>query len=313
VKEECLSILMPVYNARRYVAEAIRSILTQTFEDFELIIIDDGSTDGSLNILREFAAADDRIVLVSHENRGGCEALNEGLSLARGEFVAPMDHDDISMPNRLAAEVAFLREHEEVVCVSGDYGVIDHAGRFLTVMRREVHDDAELQSGMLRGHLGLVHPGSMYRREPVLAAGGYNPDLWLAHDGDLFLRMGEVGKLANIREVVVHYRLHCGSASGKQFALQWQQVCKACRNAWQRRGIDGEMSPTEEYRPGPERRSRQRFALRYGWWAFRSRERKTAMIYGIKAIWLRPLNFKGWRLLACAALKEPEMPREQST
>src|SRR6478609_1964644 len=106
-----VSVLMPVYNAQRYLTAAVESIRGQTFRDFEFIIVDDGSTDRSGEILRKFAAEDPRIKLISRPNTGYVVALNEALSCARGEFVARMDADDISLPARFERQVAHLREH----------------------------------------------------------------------------------------------------------------------------------------------------------------------------------------------------------
>ena len=104
-----------MYNVARYVRAAVSSIISQTFTDFELIIIDDGSTDGSLTILKEMAAGDARIRLISRANTGYVVALNEGLALARGEFIARMDADDISLPARFDKQVAYLRHNPDCV------------------------------------------------------------------------------------------------------------------------------------------------------------------------------------------------------
>src|SRR3954469_1098404 len=112
-----VSVIMPVYNARAYVAEAIDSVLAQTFGDFELILVDDGSTDGSLDILRGYEKRDPRVRVISRPNTGIVGALNDGLKLARGEFIARIDADDASLPNRFEKEIAFLRAHPDVVIV----------------------------------------------------------------------------------------------------------------------------------------------------------------------------------------------------
>src|SRR6476661_6105481 len=125
-----VSVLMPVYNAGRYVAEAVESILGQTYADFEFLIVDDGSTDRSRAILERYAARDPRIRLVSRPNTGYAAALNELLGLARGELVARMDADDVALPERLLRQVNYLRAHPEVVCVGTAVHLIDGGGRF---------------------------------------------------------------------------------------------------------------------------------------------------------------------------------------
>src|SRR3954468_5693657 len=112
-----VSVLLAVYNARRYLRQAIDSILAQTFTDFEFIIIDDGSTDDTLAILREYEKRDGRIRLISRPNKGLTTTLNEGLALARGEFLARMDGDDVALPTRFEKQVTYLRDHPECVLV----------------------------------------------------------------------------------------------------------------------------------------------------------------------------------------------------
>ena len=129
-----VSICMPVYNTKRYVAEAVESILAQTFGDFEFIIIDDGSTDGSRAILERYAKQDDRIRLISRPNTGIVGARNEALGLARGELIAVMDSDDVALPERFEVQVAYLREHPECVVVGSRALIIDPDGCALTIM-----------------------------------------------------------------------------------------------------------------------------------------------------------------------------------
>ena len=123
-----ISVCMAVYNAERYVAEAVESILNQTFGDFEFLILDDGSTDGSLDILRRYAERDPRIRLTSRPNQGLVASLNELVDQARGEFIARMDADDVSLPERFQREVDYLRDHPECVLVGSRVRLIDPDG-----------------------------------------------------------------------------------------------------------------------------------------------------------------------------------------
>ena len=122
---------MLAYNAGRYVAEAVESILAQTYTDFEFLIIDDGSTDRTLKVLKQYAARDPRIHLVSRPNRGLVATLNEGLALARAEFIARMDADDIALPHRFERQIAYMREHPDIICVGSAVMTMDQAGRDL--------------------------------------------------------------------------------------------------------------------------------------------------------------------------------------
>lgn len=297
-----ISVLMPVYNAERYVAQAIESILNQTFTSFELLIVDDGSTDRSLAILQQYAAQDRRIRLTSRPNTGYAVALNEMLQAARGEFVARMDADDIALPDRFERQVYFLKDRQDVVCVGGWFQLIDHRGRFLTALDIAT-DDETIQQTALAGHGSICHPTAMMRRSALLQIGGYDVSLMPAEDVDLWLKLGEIGKLANLPVPVLKYRLHSKSVSAQSCTFQRQQARKACERAWERRNIAGQFEANHPWRPGESRRSRHQFMLQYGWWAFQSGNRSTAGIYGVKAILLLPHLVEGWRLLACALLK----------
>ena len=172
-----VTALMPVYNAERYVAEAIESILAQTFGDFEFLIVDDGSTDRSRSILEGFAARDARIRLISRPNTGIVGALNEGLAAARGELVARMDADDVAMPERFERQVRYLDDHPECVVVGSRVTVIDPDGDPLTVLT-DMLTHEQIDRGLLAGiGAAMYHPAVMYRKSVVLGIGAYRDDL----------------------------------------------------------------------------------------------------------------------------------------
>jgi len=306
-----VSVLMPVYNAERYVTETIESILSQTFTDFEFIITNDGSTDGSLKILEHYAAKDKRIRLTNRENKGIARTTNEMLAKAEGEFIALMDNDDISLPHRLARQVEFLQSHPKVVGVSGTYQFIDEKCRFLLTSPVPENND-EIQRMLLAGYANkMPHPCAMIRRASLIAIGGYNETLKVAADLDMQLRLGEVGELGNIKEPILKYRVHMNSACGQKPALYYQEAEAACERAYQRRGIEGHYEPAdleEPMRPGTDRFSRHPFLVKYGWWAFTSAQRQTAIIYALKAIAAVPFAVEGWQLLSCALFKPLPTP-----
>lgn len=297
-----VSVLMPVYNAERYLREAVESIFAQTFRDFEFVIINDGSTDGSLGVLEHYAKLDNRIKLVSRAHTGLVGALNEGLQLSRGEFIARMDADDVSLPGRLLSQIRYLSSNRDVVCLSGDYELMDAKGRSLTVIHLP-KDEQEIARIALAGHPPLCHGCAMIRRNALVEIGGYDSRFWPAEDMDLYLRLGEVGRLANLDEVLLRVRLHGQSTSGTNVKWQVSKAREAAEKALVRRGIRAQVAPIEPWRPGEDRASQHRFLMMCGWWAFNSGERKTAMLYGAKAVATRPLDSAGWRLLVCAAIK----------
>lgn len=298
-----VSVLMPVYNGERYVAQAVESILSQTYRDFEFIIIDDGSTDRSHPILQAYAQQDDRIRLISRPNQGLIKTLNEMLAIAQGEFLARMDADDLSMPDRFARQVEFLQREPEVVCVGGAFELMDPQGR--TVMVAQMPTDHEaIQEKILKGHTVISHPCAMIRRTALQAIGGYDETMVTIEDLDMLLRLAEIGRLANLSEVVLKYRFHPNSVSAKNIVFQNEMAQEACRRAWQRRGIEGQYEPPDPwFRPGPDPASQQRFLHRYGWWAFCNGCRNTAVVCGIKSVLLQPTLLENWKLLACALIK----------
>ena len=297
-----VSVLMPVYNTERYVAQAVESILSQTFKDFEFIIIDDGSTDTSLKILKKYAAQDQRIRLISRENKGVVRTRNELLEQASGEFVAVMDADDVAFPERLALQVEFLRVNLDVVCVGGAHEVIDQNGRLLTRLPLPEHDQ-EIQELALAGHGSICNPCAMMRRTALLEISGYDETLLCAEDLDVWLRLGEVGKLANLKQTILKYRLLESSISQQHGVLQRQVAKEICQRAWLRRGIEGHFEAEELWRPTQDAASQNHFMIQYGWWAFNSGERMTAILYAIKAITALPSAIEGWKLLTCAVFK----------
>jgi glycosyltransferase involved in cell wall biosynthesis len=292
---------MPVYNAKRYVGEAIESILAQTFKDFEFLIIDDGSTDQSLAILERYAAQDKRIRLSSKPNAGYAVRLNEMLQQAQGDLIAQMDADDIALYERFARQVEFLRNHPEVDVVGGVQEYIDSKGYHLTVSREpEGHD--EMQERALSGVCPIYHPSVMMRRKAVLAVGGYQVEMMPVEDLDLWLRMGERGRLANLPDVITRYRLHDSSVSAllqlRQLSLWQAAVDGAC----DRRGIPRRQLKIEPWRP-VTRRSKHQCVMSYGWVGFHRGDRPAAVHFGLRAVRLMPWRTESWLLLAYSLLK----------
>jgi glycosyl transferase family 2 len=199
-----VTVLLPVYNAARYVGDAVRSVLAQTFGDFELLVIDDGSTDASAEVVQSYS--DSRIRFVRNErNLGLTPTLNRGLSLARGELVARQDADDLSEPDRLAGQVTFLDEHADTAVVGTWYRKIDADGR-ITADRRLPVRDAALRWAML-SYCPIVHSAAMFRRHAVMALGGYDERFVYAQDYDLWSRVARRHCVANVPASLVRYRV----------------------------------------------------------------------------------------------------------
>jgi glycosyltransferase involved in cell wall biosynthesis len=305
-----VSVLMPVHNGERYLEEAVESILAQTFRDFELLIVDDGSNGATRAILREAARRDSRVVLEERERGGYVSALNSMLSRARAGLIARMDGDDIAHPGRFRQQVEFLEQHPEVVCVGSVFDIIDEHGDRLTRLSPPT-TDGEIQRLLLRGHTALSHPSVMMRAAAVRAAGLYDESVTSVEDLDLFLKLGELGQLANIPRALLRYRVHTRSVSAGAGMKQRDLARQVCIRAWDRRGLpenERNFDAGEPWRAGTDRRSRHDFALRYGWWAFNSGQRRAALRFGRRAIALSPWNPRGWKLLASAAIKPRPWP-----
>lgn len=207
-----VSVVIPVWNGERYLRESIESVLDQNLENFEVVVIDDGSTDRTSAILEEYA--NNAMIRVHRQtNQGLVAALNAGLGIAQAKYVARLDADDICMPGRLAAQLRFLECHPEVLAVGGAIEMIDEHGHSKGRRGYPVGQVAAT-SGMLKG-CTLAHPAVMMRKEAVQAVGGYRTVFKHAEDYDLWLRLIEHGPVDNLAEVMIKYRVHPESVTHK--------------------------------------------------------------------------------------------------
>ncbi len=210
-----LSIVMSVYNGERFVAEAIESVLSQTFTEFEFVIVDDGSTDRSSQIINEYKARDPRIVLISQENSGISASLNRGLMEAKNDLVAHIDHDDRALPNWLERQLAFWRQHSECSVVSSFAYFINTSGKRFGVSRNLVDVEKgrrELNPSLF---LELIHSSVLMRKKDVLAVGGYRPIT--TEDRDLWGRVVTAGMMIRCNpKPLVEYRLHGSSETTRK-------------------------------------------------------------------------------------------------
>jgi glycosyltransferase involved in cell wall biosynthesis len=293
-----ISVCMPVYNAERYVAEAVESILDQTLGDFEFLIVDDGSTDGSRRILERYAARDPRIRLTSRPNTGLVGALNEMLAAAGCEFIARMDSDDAALPDRFERQVAYLRAHPEVVALGTRVLLVDPEGAPLREMF-ELQAHEEIDGAYIAGEMAICHPTVMARAEAMRRVGGYRPEHFPAEDVDLWLRLAEIGRLANLPESLLKYRQHFRSIGNAQRIRQEGAIRIAIADARRRRGLphDATGEAPASTRPEPTGLEHMR---KWAWWALMSGYASTARGYAIRCWFRRPFSLESWRLLYCA-------------
>lgn len=230
-----VSVVMPVYNSEKFLREATESILNQTFKDFEFIIIDDGSTDKSGEIIKSYKASDGRIRLIEHkQNKGLVESLNHGLSESRGQYIARMDADDISLPNRLKKQVTFLDSHSSIVVVGSWYQKIDDTGSHGAIVKN--FTDPTIIDFHKLFFNPVAHPSVMFRKKEIESVGGYRGSLQHVEDFDLWSRFSEPKLFANIPEILYKYRVHHKSISANNKRLQEKAMISIILNNIRRYG-----------------------------------------------------------------------------
>lgn len=296
VKLPKISILMPVYNAEKYIATAVESILEQTITDFEFIIINDGSTDGTLAILEAYAQKDLRIQLVTRENKGLVATLNEGLDLVTTPLIARMDADDISLPDRLEKQVAYLAGNSNCVALGGRTLIIDPEGDEMCVWNQLTSFD-EIQAQHINTFLGsaVAHPSMMYRTSVVNSIGGYRAECYPSEDLDLLLRLSSVGSIENLSDVILKYRVHAQSICATQQSPQKQKVMEIVNQA----RSDRKLSSLDIELGKPSKKNESSNDLKWGWWSLNSGFLKTAKKYAKRLVASEPFSLNTWRFIYC--------------
>lgn len=292
---------MPVFNSAKYIREALASVQNQYFRDFELIIIDDGSTDGSSDILRTLAREDSRIRLIQRSNHGLIATRNELLREAKGEFLAWMDSDDISLPDRLRRQVGIFDSDPSLICVGTNVQLIDAVGRPLGVESYPQGDEA-IRAEQVRGG-GLRFASTMQRRAIAILSGGFRPPFPMGEDFDYLLRVGERGRMANVPDVLYVYRQHLLSTC-TTYGRNWPRFREIILDlAEQRReqGYDKLQRGEGITLPPVQDEDALRFVplVLHEWakGALSTGDRFRAIRYTLTAIWVSPFDGTAWRFL----------------
>ncbi|MDP9046905.1 MAG: glycosyltransferase family 2 protein [Bacteroidota bacterium] len=200
-----VTVLMPAYNAAKYIEEAIASVLEQTLSDFELLIINDGSTDETANIVRSFN--DSRIVLITQDNKGVAAALNLGLTYARASYIARFDADDICYPNRLKIQYDFITDYPEYSIIGSAADYVDAHGHFIFTHHPEAHLNEEIQR-LKVSTCPFIHSSVFYKKETVVNHGGYNEHAYTYEDHFLWVNILKTEKACNLSQSLIKVRLN---------------------------------------------------------------------------------------------------------
>lgn len=235
-----VSVLMTVYNGMPYLPEAVGSVLNQTWSDFQFVIVDDGSTDESWAYLQSLR--DPRLILLQQTNQGTAAAANLGLKHIETTWVARMDADDVALPHRLERQMEFMRRHPQVGIVGTQIAPLGSHNVGSSLHLPTTH--TAIFNSLMQGRHGMAHSSIMIRTELLKSLGGYW-SLPQIDDWDMMLRMGEVSELANLDEVLSHYRVHEGSLNGANMLRMHRSIEFAIERARCRQAGRPEVSWSE--------------------------------------------------------------------
>lgn len=232
-----ISVILPVHNAGSYLCEALTSLARQSEPDFEVIAVDDGSSDGSGRVLDEWAGKDPRFKVVHQPSSGIVTALNRAIDQAEAPLLARMDADDIAEPRRFELQLQRMASDPQLVALGSAVLVIDARGRPVKRMPRALSHE-EIDAALLRGDGGaLIHPAVMFRAATVRSLSSYRRSCEFKEDLDLFLRLAEVGRMANLPDSLLRYRVHFRSVNFTKGRKLDHRTRMIVREAHERRGL----------------------------------------------------------------------------
>lgn len=233
-----ISVLMAVHNGEQFLAEAVESILNQTYRDFEFIVIDDGSTDDTKSILARYANSDPRVRVVHQQNHGLTKSLNKGLKLAVGEYIARMDGDDVARQDRFEKQLDFFRQYPDLVLLGSEVELITEKGCVLGTRGQRLKD-CDIRRLLFMGDGGaMTHPVVMFPRLAAKQVGGYDEAFSTTQDLDLFIKLSERGRIMNHPETLLKWRQH-GASVNRTKSDTWAAMKRmAISGAIERLGVE---------------------------------------------------------------------------
>jgi len=234
--KKLVTVIICGYNASPFLRESIASVLTQTYDCFELFLIDDGSTDDTLLIMREYSQYDSRVTVFTHSNKGMAASLNSIVPLAKSEIIFRLDADDIMYPTRLEFQLKFLEENPELGGLSCLGNYIDDKGRIIGQTYSDIKSIADCKKSLNNNEIvGFLHPGFVFRKDVFLKLDGYDGKFWPAEDIDLCNKFIENGfHIITYPQILVGYRIHSNSVITSKFlesrkVFEWLRYCIKAR------------------------------------------------------------------------------------
>lgn len=204
-----ISILLPVFNMQDYISESIKSIINNTYKNFELVIVNDGSIDKTEEIIKSFN--DDRIKYIKKSNSGLIETLNYGIDKCNYSIIMRMDGDDIILSNKIENQLNYFRKSNSILTGTFGYLIDSHGNKMAPIDLPTKHN--EILKSMLKMSPSFIHPSVMFYKDAVLKVGGYDSNFKHAEDFDLFLRLSKIGKISNLAERLIYLRKHSNNIS----------------------------------------------------------------------------------------------------
>jgi glycosyltransferase involved in cell wall biosynthesis len=307
-----ITVLMPMRNAQRYVRQAIESVLSQADVELEVLVIDDGSTDQSAEIVSRIE--DPRVRMVPGPCGGISVALNHGLELARGEYIVRCDADDVYPPDRLAWQAKFLQENPDYAGVCGNYATVTKKGQ--TILDHdpgsgEAEISEELKRGVIRSHIGAF----MIRAEVYKALGGFRPYFVTAEDIDLELRLGEGYRVWFEPRLAYQFRLHDESitySQGQEIRFFFETAARRFQDQRRKSGKDDLQQDNPPLppvvlisQPSKAVEQVQGMLTNLAWREHGEGHKLKAVFAGARAVWAGPKSWSAWRNLVSLATKRP--------
>ena len=302
-----VSVIMPSYNTSRYIREAIDSVLMQDYPNKELIVIDDGSTDGTADLVRSY---ENRLQLITQQNQGAAVARNAGLVAARGEYIAFIDSDDCWLPGKLSAQVHYLQAHPNIGIVFSRCQTWepDLDGNFVMPCIQETESDQESdivpeRSGWLYNRLlfgSMLHTITvMARRTLIDQVGKFEPELKRGQDYDYWLRASRLTEIYQLNRVMALYRLHGSGCVTKYPTINYEEVVlEKALARWGLKGPTGELTPLADVQ-----RRLAEIGFGFGYYHYHEGDPRLALQAFARSVTRRPANLPTWRYLIMSALK----------